>query len=81
MAYISNQTLLKDIEDYTPNENLLKSRNTFTDYLDVLNRLYHFRDNISGLEVDSILEFKGKKYFFTDDEIRKIIRELNKKRF
>ena len=28
------------------------------------------------------LEFaKGEKYFFTDDEIRKIIRELNKKRF
>ena len=24
---------------------------------------------------------KGEKYFFTDDEIRKIIRELNKKRF
>ena len=24
--------------------------------------LYHFRDNVSGLEVDSILEFKGGEY-------------------
>jgi hypothetical protein len=24
---------------------------------------------------------KSEKYFFTDDEIRKILRELNKKRF
>ena len=133
---VSNQTLLKDIEDYTNSEELLESRNTISDYLDVLARLYiienqeayrknyrsperigksskrhfidpslacailemnvdklmndlntfgflfealaerdlkiyieylgghlyHFRDNISGLEVDSILEFRGGDY-------------------
>lgn len=133
---VSNQTLLKDIEEYSNNEELLESRNTVTDYLDVLTRLYvienqeaysenyrspkrvgkspkrhfidpslacavlelsadkliddlntfgfmfeslverdlkiymdylgghlyHFRDNVSGLEVDSILEFKGGDY-------------------
>ena len=37
---VSNQTLLKDIEDYSTNNELLESRNTITDYLDVLTRLY-----------------------------------------
>lgn len=133
---VSNQTLLKDIEDYSNNEEFLESRNTLSDYLDVLTRLYvienqesysenyrsperigkspkrhfidpslacavlelnsekliddlntfgfmfeslverdlkiymdylgghlyHFRDNTNGLEVDSILEFKGGDY-------------------
>lgn len=133
---VSNQTLLKDIEDYSTNNELLESRNTITDYLDVLTRLYvienqeaysenyrsservgkspkrhfidpslacavlgltkekllddlktfgfmfeslverdlkiyieylgghlyHFRDNISGLEIDSILEFPDGEY-------------------
>lgn len=133
---VTNQTLLKDIEDYSNNNELIESRNTLTDYLDVLARLYvienqeaysenyrsperigkapkrhfidpslacaalelnaskliedlntfgfmfeslverdlkiymeylgghlyHFRDNVSGLEVDSILEFKGGEY-------------------
>ena len=133
---VSNQTLLKDIEDYSNKKNILKGRNTVSDYLDVLTRLYvidnqeaysenyrskervgkspkrhfidpsltcsilqldenklmndlntfgflfeslverdlkiyanyldghlyHFRDNVSGLEVDSILEFKGGEY-------------------
>ena len=32
-------------------------------YANYLNgHLYHFRDNVSGLEVDSILEFKGGEY-------------------
>lgn len=32
-------------------------------YMDYLNgKLYHFRDNVSGMEVDSILEFKGGEY-------------------
>lgn len=133
---VSNQTLLKDIEDYSNEEDLLEGRNTVSDYLDVLTRLYvidnqeaysenyrskervgkspkrhfidpsltcsileldenklmndlntfgflfeslverdlkiyanyldghlyHFRDNVSGLEVDSIIEFKGGEY-------------------
>lgn len=133
---VTNQTLLKDIENYSNNNELIESRNTLTDYLDVLARLYvienqeaysenyrsperigkapkrhfidpslacaalelnaskliedlntfgfmfeslverdlkiymeylgghlyHFRDNVSGLEVDSILEFKGGEY-------------------
>ena len=133
---VSNQTLLKDIEECSNNEELIESRNTMADYLDVLTRLYiienqeaynqnyrfpervgksvkrhfidpsltcailgldadklisdlktfgfmfeslverdlkiymeylgghlyHFRDNVSGLEVDSILEFKGGEY-------------------
>lgn len=132
----SNQTLLKDIEDASKENDILKGRDTISDYLDVLYRLYiidyqelyslnyrspervgkspkrhfvdpslacavleldekkliddfktfgfmfellaerdlkiyanyldghlyHFRDNVSGLEIDSILEFKGGEY-------------------
>ena len=135
-SIVSNQTLLKDIEEYSNSDELIESRNTVSDYLDVLNRLYitdnqeaysenyrskervgktakrhfidpslacavlelnsdkliadlktfgfmfeslverdlkiyadyldghlyHFRDNVSGLEVDSILKFKGGEY-------------------
>ncbi len=133
---VSNQTLLTDIGTYNNNEELIESRVTLSDYLDVLDRLhftenqsaysenyrsrerlgktpkrhlidpslacaalnltsdkllsdlrtfgflfeslverdlriyieyldgniYHFRDNVSGLEVDSILEFPGGDY-------------------
>ena len=133
---VSNQTLIKDIEEFENNDQLLESRNTLADYLDVLDRLsiienqeaysinyrsperigkspkkhltdpslscallnltsqklisdlntfgfmfeslverdlriyieslggnlYHFRDNVSGLEVDSIVEFPGGDY-------------------
>lgn len=133
---VSNQTLLKDIEEYNDTKELLESRITISDYLDVLTRLnlienqeaysvnyrspnrigkapkrhmtdpslacaclnltpekllsdlntfgfmfeslverdlriyietlgghlYHFRDNVSGLEVDSILEFSDGEY-------------------
>ena len=133
---VSNQTLMKNIEEYATDNELIESRNTVSDYLDVLERLYvidnqetysenyrspervgktpkrhfidpslacaileldkeklledlntlgfmfeslverdlkiyanylgghlyHFRDNVSGLEVDSILEFKGGEY-------------------
>lgn len=132
----SNQTLLKDIGEYEKQEDILESRITLSDYLDVLNRLhlienqesysenyrsperigkaskrhltdpslacaslnlnadklmndlktfgflyeslverdlriymeylgghlYHFRDNISGLEIDAILEFSNGDY-------------------
>ena len=135
-SVVSNLTLLKDIEDYSYENDILKGRETISDYLDVLYRLYiidyqepyslnyrspervgksskrhfvdpslacavleldkeklmedfktfgflfeslverdlkiyadyldghlyHFRDNITGLEVDSILEFKGGEY-------------------
>lgn len=133
---VSNQTLLKDIDNFADENVILESRATISDYLDVLTRLYvidsqeaysvnyrsperigksakrhfidpslacsileldeeklvndlntfgfmfeslverdlkiyanyldghlyHFRDNVSGLEVDSILEFKGGEY-------------------
>ena len=133
---VSNQTLMKNIEEYATDNELIESRNTVSDYLDVLERLYvidnqeaysenyrspervgkttkrhfidpslacaileldkeklledlntlgfmfkslverdlkiyanylgghlyHFRDNVTGLEVDSILEFKGGEY-------------------
>ena len=133
---VSHQTLLKDIEDFTNEDDLLESRTTLADYLDVLDRLhvienqeaysenyrspqrigkspkrhltdpslacavlnlteekllsdlntfgfmfeslverdlriyieylgghlYHFRDNVSGLEIDAILEFPGGDY-------------------
>ena len=133
---VSNQTLLKDIDNYESEVEMLESRATIRDYLDVLTRLYvidtqeaysvnyrsperigksskrhfidpslacsvldldkdklmqdlntfgfmfeslverdlkiyasyldghlyHFRDNVTGLEVDSILEFKGGEY-------------------
>ena len=133
---VSNQTLLKDIDNFADENVILESRATISDYLDVLTRLYvidsqeaysvnyrsperigksakrhfidpslacsileldeeklvndlntfgfmfeslverdlkiyanyldghlyHFRDNVSGLKVDSILEFKGGEY-------------------
>lgn len=133
---VGNKTLIKDIEDYENEQELLASRDTVADYLDVLDRLhlienqeaygenyrspkrvgkspkrhftdpslacaclgltteklmkdfntfgfmfealverdlriymdyldghlYHFRDNVSGLEVDSILEFPDGNY-------------------
>lgn len=133
---VSNQTLIKDIEEYQNEDELIESRTTIADYLDVLERLhlienqeaysenyrspsrigkspkrhltdpslacaslnltaekllsdlktfgfmfeslverdlriyiehlgghlYHFRDNATGLEVDSILEFPGGDY-------------------
>ena len=135
-SVVSNQTLLKDIEKFSDEEGILKGRETISDYLDILYRLYiidyqesyssnyrspervgktskrhfvdpslacavleidkekliedfktfgfmfeslverdlkiyancldghlyHFRDNVTGLEVDSILEFKGGEY-------------------
>lgn len=133
---VSNQTLIKDIEEYENKEELIESKTTISDYLDVLDRLhiienqdaysenyrskdrigkspkrhlidpslvcaclnlnsekllkdlktfgflfeslverdlkiymeylngklYHFRDNVTGLEVDSILEFSDGEY-------------------
>ncbi len=133
---VSNKTIIKDIEEYETNEDLITSRTTIVDYLDFLERLhllenqeaynlnyrspervgksvkrhfvdpslscaclnlnadklmkdlntfgflfealverdlrvymnyldgklYHFRDNISGLEIDSILEFEDGEY-------------------
>ena len=133
---VSNNTLVKDIEEYENEEDVLESRNTIAEYLDILERLnlienqdaysenyrspkrvgkspkrhladpslscaclnlnvdklmndlntfgfmfeslverdlriymdylggnlYHFRDNVTGLEVDSILEFSDGEY-------------------
>ncbi len=133
---VSNQTIMKDIEESVNDDNIIKSRTTISDYLDVLERLhiienqeaysenyrsrnrvgkspkrhltdpslscaalnltaskllkdlntfgfmfeslverdlriyieylggklYHFRDNITGLEVDGILEFSDGEY-------------------
>ncbi len=39
-SIVNNQTLLKDIDDYSDDDELLGSRNTLADYLDVLTRLY-----------------------------------------
>lgn len=135
-SIVGNKTIIKDIEEYESGTELLTSRDTVIDYLDVLNRLhlienqeaygenyrspnrvgksfkrhltdpslscaclgltpekllkdlktfgfmfealverdlriymdyldghlYHFRDNVSGLEVDSILEFADGEY-------------------
>lgn len=43
-AIISNKTLLKDIEEYETGNELLSSRDTVIDYLDVLDRL-HITEN------------------------------------
>ena len=135
-SIVGNKTIIKDIEEYENSTELLSSRDTVSDYLDVLDRLhlienqeaygenyrspnrvgkspkrhltdpslscaclgltpekllkdlntfgfmfeslverdlriymdyldghlYHFRDNVTGLEVDSILEFPGGEY-------------------
>ena len=135
-AIVNNKTLIRDIEEYESGDDLLSSRDTIIDYLDILDRLhlienqeaysdnyrsperigksakrhftdpslacacldltsekltkdlntfgfmfealverdlriymdyldghiYHFRDNTSGLEVDSILEFADGEY-------------------
>lgn len=37
---VSNQTLIKDIEEYESDSSLIESRVTLTDYLDVLDRLH-----------------------------------------
>ena len=37
---VSNQTLMKNIEEYATDNELIESRNTVSDYLDVLERLY-----------------------------------------
>lgn len=56
-------------------------------YMDYLNgKLYHFRDNVSGMEVDSILEFKGGEYaaceiklgFNQVEEVKKNLIEFSK---
>ena len=44
---VSNQTLIKDIMDYSDNDEYIDSRDTIADYLDVLERLY-FTDNQSA---------------------------------
>ena len=156
-SLVSNNTILKDIEDVTSNEDVLSSKTTLSDYLDVLNRLYlienqesysqnyrsperigkiskrhftdpslacalldlnanklindlntfglmfeslverdlriyieylnghlyHFRDNVSGLEVDSILEFSDGEYAAVEiklgaNKIDEAMKNLNK---
>jgi hypothetical protein len=80
-------------------ENLLKDLNTlgfmfeslverdlriYIDYLD--GHLYHFRDNVTGLEVDSILEFNGGEYaaveiklgYYQVEEAKKSLMEFSK---
>lgn len=37
---VGNKTILKDIEDYETNDELVKSRTTILEYIDVLNRLH-----------------------------------------
>lgn len=156
-SLVSNNTILKDIEDVTSSEDVLSSKTTLSDYLDVLNRLYlienqesysqnyrsperigkiskrhftdpslacalldlnanklindlntfglmfeslverdlriyieylnghlyHFRDNVSGLEVDSILEFSDGEYAAVEiklgaNKIDEAMKNLNK---
>ena len=51
------------------------------EYLD--DHLYHFRDNVTGLEVDSILEFSGGDYAAVEiklgsNKIEEAVKNLNK---
>lgn len=156
-SMVSNNTIIKDIEEISSDADVISSKTTLADYLDVLNRLYlienqeaysenyrsperlgkiskrhfvdpslacsllglnseklmadlntfglmfeamverdlriymdyldghlyHFRDNVSGLEVDSILEFRDGEYAAVEiklgsNKIEEAIENLNK---
>lgn len=59
---LTPEKLLKDLNTFGFMFEALVERDLriYMDYLD--GHLYHFRDNVTGLEVDSILEFKGGEY-------------------
>ncbi len=68
---VNNNTLIKDIENYTTNEDYQLSRNTLTDYLNVLTKLYlienqeAFSFNLRSKNVVS----KSSKRHFTDPSL------------
>ena len=59
---LTKEKLLDDLKTFGFMFEALVERDLriYMDYLD--GNLYHFRDNVSGLEVDSILEFPGGEY-------------------
>ena len=59
---LNSEKLLKDLNTFGLLFEALVERDLriYMDYLD--GRLYHFRDNVTGLEVDSIIEFEDGEY-------------------
>lgn len=59
---LTSEKLLNDLKTFGFMFESLVERDLriYMDYLD--GNLYHFRDNVTGLEVDSILEFSGGEY-------------------
>ena len=62
----NSQRLLNQIYDsgspigQATNRKLMRDLRIYMDYLG--GKLYHFRDNVTGLEADSILEFNDGEY-------------------
>ena len=80
---VSNQTLLKDIEDYSNKEDLLEGRNTVSDYLDVLTRLYVIDNQEAYSKNYRLKERVGKspKRHFIDPSLTCSIIELDENKF
>ena len=59
---LTEEKMMKDLETFGFLFESLVERDlrVYMDYLD--GKLYHFRDNVSGLEVDSVLEFEDGEY-------------------
>ena len=59
---LTKEKMMKDLETFGFLFESLVERDlrVYMDYLD--GKLYHFRDNVSGLEVDSVLEFEDGEY-------------------
>ncbi len=68
---VSNQTLIKDIEEYETEDELIESRITLTDYLDVLDRLHIIENQEAYNENYRSKERIGKtpKRHFTDPSL------------
>lgn len=68
---VSNQTLIKDIEEYETEDDIIESRITLTDYLDVLDRLHIIENQEAYNENYRSKERIGKtpKRHFTDPSL------------
>ena len=78
-SLVSNNTILKDIEDIASGDDALSSKTTLADYLDVLNRLYLIENQESYSQNYRSPERIGKtlKRHFTDPSLACALLDLN----
>lgn len=81
-AIVNNQTLLRDIEDLGSSSDIIESRITLDDYLDVLNRLHITENQIAYSENYRSPERVGKtvKRHFIDPSLACACLNLNKEK-